>query len=246
MGPAPFASKELLHGCQDTYYRLKQMPLDLQLSANKLINHVEEDRPNRGHAWNHPLKEPIDVKHPLSANYSSGTEELKLSLTTRDDYRRTEGTLRTWFDKRTHQYCSVIDLESEERISDDSAKCTPSVGCATPETYSPGKYKKVSAFSSLIFLTSAEKDPSVEISESSYFQEHSECCQEQTSSNEGTDNQPLEISYSILCMNLCFWILILCNNYMLCHHVFSYFYRSCKQELWSAMMITCVIIFPPK
>ncbi|KAL3610067.1 hypothetical protein D5086_001087 [Populus alba] len=185
VGSAPFASKELLHGCQDTYYRLKQRPLDLQLSANKLINHVEEDRPNRGHAWNHPLKEPIDVEHPLSANCSSGTAELKLSLITRDDYRRTEGTLRTWFDKRTHQYCSVIDLESEERISDDSAKCTTSVGCATPETYSPGKYKKVSAFSSLIFSTSAEKDPSVEISESSYFQEHSECCQEQTSSNEG-------------------------------------------------------------
>lgn len=198
VGSAPFASKELLHGCQDTYYRLKQRPLDLQLSANKLINHVEEDRPNRGHAWNHPLKEPIDVKHPLSANYSSGTEELKLSLTTREDYRRTEGTLRTWFDKRTHQYCSVIDLESEERISDESAKCTPSVGCATPETYSPGKYKKVSAFSSLIFLTSAEKDPSVEISESSYFQEHSECCQEQTSSNEGI----MECHDDNLCNNL--------------------------------------------
>ncbi|KAJ6714634.1 T28K15.14 PROTEIN [Salix viminalis] len=133
VGSAPFAN-ELLHGRQETYYRLKQRPLDLQLSANEFINHVEEGSPNRGHAWN-----------PVSANYSS-----------------------------------------EERISDDSVKCTPSVGCATPETCSPGKYKsKVSAFSSLIFSTGAEKNPPVDISESNSFQEHSECCQEQTSSNEG-------------------------------------------------------------
>ncbi|KAJ6701538.1 T28K15.14 PROTEIN [Salix koriyanagi] len=187
VGSAPFAN-ELLHGRQEAYYRLKQRPLDLQLSANEFINHVEEGSPNRGHAWN-----------PLSANYSSGTEELKLSLNARDDKRRTEDTLRTWFDKRTHQYCSVIDLESEERISDDSVKCTPFVGFATPETCSPGKYKsKVSAFSSLIFSTGAEKNPPVDISESNSFQEHSECCQEQTSSNEGI----MECRDDNLCNNL--------------------------------------------
>ncbi|KAI5594882.1 hypothetical protein BDE02_03G100200 [Populus trichocarpa] len=182
----PSTSEELLDRCQDAYYRLKQRPLNLQLSADEFISHVEEDLPSIGHAWNHRLREPIDFKHPLSSNYSSGTEELKLSLTTGVDYRRTEGALRTWFDKKTHQYCSVIDLESDEMISDDHAKCTPSVGGAAPETYSPGKHKSlVSAFSNLIFSTRAKKDPSVEIAESSSFQEHSECCREQTSSNEG-------------------------------------------------------------
>ncbi|KAJ6308297.1 hypothetical protein OIU76_017971 [Salix suchowensis] len=146
VGSAPFAN-ELLHGRQEAYYRLKQRPLDLQLSANEFINHVEEGSPNRGHAWN-----------PLSANYSS-----------------------------------------EERISDDSVKCTPFVGFATPETCSPGKFKsKVSAFSSLIFSTGAEKNPPVDISESNSFQEHSECCQEQTSSNEGI----MECRDDNLCNNL--------------------------------------------
>jgi hypothetical protein len=99
----PSTSEELLDGCQDAYYRLKQRPLDLQLSADEFISHVEEDLPSIGHAWNHRLREPIDFKHPLSSNYSSGTEELKLSLTTGVDYRRTEGALRTWFDKKNHR-----------------------------------------------------------------------------------------------------------------------------------------------
>ncbi|KAJ6703738.1 T28K15.14 PROTEIN [Salix viminalis] len=184
--PTPSTSKELLDGCQDAYYRLKQRPLDLQLSADEFINHVKEDLPNIGHAWNHRLKTPVDSKHPLSANYSSGSEELKPSLTTGVDYRRTEGALRTWFDKKTHQYCSVIDLESDETISDDHAKCSPSVGSAAPETYSPGKHKsQVSAFSSSTLSTRAKKDPSVEIAENSSFQEHGECCLEHTTSNEG-------------------------------------------------------------
>ncbi|CAK7355819.1 unnamed protein product [Dovyalis caffra] len=181
VGSTTFASEHLLDGCQDAFYRLKQRHLDLHLSADEFINHVDEDLLNKGHAWNHRLEEPVDFKHPHSANHSPGTEELKLSLTTRDDYRRKQGTLRTWFDKKTHQYCSVIDLES-----DDNAKCTPSVGYAAPETYSSGKHKsQFSAFSSLIFSTSAQKDPSVEIAENNSFQELSECYQEQASSNEG-------------------------------------------------------------
>jgi hypothetical protein len=114
----------------------------------------------------------------------------------------------------------VIDLESDEMISDDHAKCTPSVGGAAPETYSPGKHKSlVSAFSNLIFSTRAKKDPSVEIAESSSFQEHSECCQEQTSSNEGTDNHYLEVDIVFFIHECVFQDFDLVQfRYMVSHH----------------------------
>lgn len=192
MGSTAFMSQGLLNGCEDPHHRLKQMPLDLQLFADEFINHAGENLSNKRTVWNY-LKEPIDTKRPMYANYSSDTETLELSLTTGDGNRRIEGTVKTWFDKET-RYCPLIDLESDENRSDDYAKCTPSVGCDAIEMHSKGNHKsQVSVFSGLIFSTGAEKDQSLEIAESSSFQEHSDCYQEQTSSSKGTSNHYLKV-----------------------------------------------------
>eukprot|EP00257_Ricinus_communis_P010175 XP_002529784.2 uncharacterized protein LOC8279641 [Ricinus communis] len=89
-------------------------------------------------------------------------------------------TGRTYFTNRTF-YCSqnVIDLEeSDERISN---------GYAKHETVSIEKHDfQGSGFPDPIISTSMKKGLFHETTESSSFQEYSECCQEQTSSSAGT------------------------------------------------------------
>ncbi|KAJ9173418.1 hypothetical protein P3X46_016556 [Hevea brasiliensis] len=181
----PFISQELLKDCQGAYHKLQHRPLDLRLSADEFINHVEEDLPKRGNFHN-CFDGLGDFKLPLSGSNSSDAEELKLSLNIGGNDRTTEGKMRTCFMKRTYSYTqNVIDLEeSIERIPDGYSKWPPPHGCVILETHSKGKHESQgSAFSDPIISTSVKKNLSHEIAEISSIQERSECCQEETFSS---------------------------------------------------------------
>ncbi|KAG8662207.1 hypothetical protein MANES_01G077200v8 [Manihot esculenta] len=179
-------SQELLKDCQVTYPKLQHRPLDLQLSADEFINHVEEDLPKKGNFQN-CLYGLRDFQLPLSCSNFSDAEELKLSLSIVGNDRPIEGTMRTCFMKKSYSYSqNVIDLEeSFERIQDGYGKSPPPHGCAFLGTHSECMHESQgSPFIDPTISTIVKKDLSHVIAEIS-IQEHSECCQEETFSCEG-------------------------------------------------------------
>ncbi|XP_065857955.1 uncharacterized protein [Euphorbia lathyris] len=172
-------SHKLSRDCPGKHYKLQKRPLDLQLSADEFINHVEE-LPKNGNAWN-CLEDP------------RGLEDLKLSLSIGGDGNKVGGSTRNFLMKKTYSYShNVIDLEeSDDRIS-GYAKSGPSLDSAFLEICPKGEHEMQELAISEPFLpTGVKKIPSVDIAESNSFQEYSECCQEQTnSSNEVRDEVP--------------------------------------------------------
>ncbi|KAF2313060.1 hypothetical protein GH714_008983 [Hevea brasiliensis] len=107
----PFISQELIKDCQGTYHKLQHRPLDLRLSADEFINHVEEDFRKKGNFYS-CLDGLRDFKLPLSDGNSSDAEELKLSLSIGRNDRKMGSTMRTCFNWKTYSSSqNVIDLE---------------------------------------------------------------------------------------------------------------------------------------
>uniref|UniRef100_A0A2P2PA84 Uncharacterized protein n=1 Tax=Rhizophora mucronata TaxID=61149 RepID=A0A2P2PA84_RHIMU len=84
----------------------------------------------------------------------------------------------------------VIDMEAlAERMLDGYPKYTPYLRCVGLETSSKDKLRsQVSDISNPIILTNAKKDSFHQIARSDSFQQHTECCQEQTFSSNGICN----------------------------------------------------------
>ncbi|WCJ25976.1 hypothetical protein M5689_007827 [Euphorbia peplus] len=179
-------SHELSKDSPGIPFKLQQRPVNLQLSADEFIYHVEE-LPKNVNGWNF-------------LDYPKGAEDLNLSLTIGGDGNKVGGRRRNFFKKKTYSYPhNVINLEDSDDEISDNAKSGPSPDAALLEIRPEVKHGLQDFPISEPFLpTCVKKIPSVDIEESNSFQENSECCQEQTnSSSRGARDEPDDLSSKI-------------------------------------------------
>ncbi|GKU95514.1 hypothetical protein SLEP1_g8866 [Rubroshorea leprosula] len=180
VGPLRPAGQELLEGYAGNYSEFKPRPIDLQLSADQYVSHVDS-----GNTANH-LKEIPDLNSPYLGD-GSDLPELRLSPNLEVDNRREEITRTNSLNQKTSS-CSpvVIDLEESDDVISimDSKRGFPFV-LAVPTNFGGKHDSQVTIPSDPLIFGGMKKDASHAVAESSYFLQESKSCQELKSSTQG-------------------------------------------------------------
>lgn len=151
-------SHVLFEGHQGMYSKLWQKPLDLQLSADQYISHVDPE---------------------LKLSLSTGEDSWRKKSAKRIWFNKNAHS-------STHDIIDLE--ESSEGISNEDEKHAPSLSFAALTNNFGGKHESDSVLSDLVISSCVKKDLPCEIADNHPLLDDSKCCQEKNSFKKGFKN----------------------------------------------------------